>query len=58
VRASVRTPKSCPSMTPILDHLSKSTVAGVDAGLLLLAGCIALVSILLVSLNAPRRRRR
>lgn len=44
-------------MTPILDHLSKSHIAGIDTGLLLLASCIALVSILLVSLNTPRRQR-
>jgi hypothetical protein len=44
-------------MSPILDHLSKSHVASIDTGLLLLASCIALVSVLLVSLNAPRRRR-
>lgn len=44
-------------MAPILDHLAKSNIAGIDASLLLLASCIALVSILLVSLNAPRRQR-
>ncbi len=57
VRVFTRTPKLCPTMAPILDHLSKSNIAGVDTGLLLLASCIALVSVLLVSLNAPRRQR-
>lgn len=43
-------------MSPILDHLSKANFAAADTGLLLLACCIALVSILLVSVNAPRKR--
>lgn len=45
-------------MSPIFERLSKSGIAGVDSGLLLLASCIALISILLVALNAPRRRQR
>jgi len=45
-------------MTPILDQISKSNFASIDGGLLVIAGCIALVSVLLVSLNAPRSQRR
>ncbi|MBX3737454.1 MAG: hypothetical protein KF715_12225 [Candidatus Didemnitutus sp.] len=45
-------------MTPILDQISKSNIASIDGGLLVIAGCIALVSVLLVSLHAPRRRER
>jgi hypothetical protein len=43
-------------MTPLLAPLAHSA-ATLDAGLLLLAGCVAALSVLLVRLRAAPRRR-
>ncbi|WP_415909414.1 hypothetical protein [Oleiharenicola sp. Vm1] len=44
-------------MAPILDQLAKRDFPALDAGLLLLAGCVAALSVLLVRLRAAPRRR-